>query len=449
MTDIPCFTTMVLALRLWMSCRDASFSSRRVLALALATLAFTIREPAGLVALPILGEPLVAAWRAHRPGRLGRPLALAGAWCLAVGTLWLWRQHLASTGSVQWHPGLAHVARLWFAGWLPALVGLFTLPVLATTRPWELVPALVRRHRGVALTVAVVTVLCPLGWVPFASGLPAVRFQVGNAIAIDSFMPTGLRFVLYLIGLLALAADVLVVWGAAAERHRQGRRLGRELSGLSVFLAAYAAVIFGLTALGLPTFDRYWLIEVALGALVLQRAGVDLEPLRAGRPATSSGTRRLATLVALALVGYAALSSYSDNAALNMAAWDATAVAVPHLPAGSGADDIESIWLWNLSAYAADSSGHQSVPYLGQGAFVWQSGDADHSYVSLQSNTNLVICAPWTLQAVPGGQRRSANAIAIGPQEQGMNLQVQFEVVRVKGSNCAQREAATVRALTR
>ncbi len=429
MTDIPCFTCIVLALCLWTGCTNQSrFEARRWIALAVVTLAFSIREEAALVALPILYEPIFSAHRrGDRPAR-GRYLALAAVWVALLGALWMWRQgNLTSTANSPLTLAMRPFLQLWITGWLPAMLGLFMLPVLMVISPWHLISS-TRRERP-RLTVALVAVLfvAPLlGLFSLASSSPLL-VQLGNVISIDPDMPIALRVLLSVIGLASFMALTLTLIGCYDARRRFTPQDRRRLGGLSVVAVAYSAALLAGTLGGLLMSDRYWFVTIALSALVLGRAGSVLRP-----PADSnksSWSVRWGSVIALiVLVFYGAAVTVDDGAYLYGMANFAPAAASA-LPPGFGLQDINDYWVWYASSYTSDPA---ITPVLTATPheYRYAASDGSGSYFYIGTTGSVGICAPFRVEYTTDVNAKIPQAIAIGPVSHGLFASYRFYLVR-------------------
>jgi hypothetical protein len=436
MTDVTCFSAMILALCFWVDCRDIHrFTAKRWMALGFATLAFSIREPAAVVAVPVLVEPLVAAWRGRDRRALKRYLAISACWSAAVGALWLWREGNPTSGWVPQHLSLLPLLRLWFPGWLPSLLGLFALPILMKAAPWELVPYLFRHHGRAAWILGVLVVAMPLGDLLLFHPLSVASPQLGNYYAFDQYLPVGLRFILYLVGLLSLWMSLLVYFGGRSMTWRLGREQGRALVGIKVVVALYAAVMVGLALSGLPVFDRYWLVILALNAVVLDRSVSALLPVR-NPVAMAPSLRRWTVPVAVALVGFFAMTSYVDKVFISSAIWNVATTASHHLPSGFGPEDIAADWQWDEYTYTLQAPVDHTTPKTHDGQFLFLSHDPSDSFV-FQNQWTASTCAPFAVEVVDPDTGVPRGAIAVGPTVYGFFISAQLAVVPVVHPNCA------------
>jgi hypothetical protein len=440
MTDIPCFTAMILALCLWVDCPiNPRFTSRRWMALGMATLAFTIREPAVLVALPICGQPIMAAWR-QRDGRAFRRVTtLVAAWCACLGIMWLWRQGNHTSGFVPWHLSLAPTAALWIPGWLPSMLGLFTLPILVKSAPWSAVRGLLRRHPYRAWTIGICVIGFPILGAHVLHQPSPDSFQVGNYYAVDRVLPLAFRVVLYLAGLLSLSVSILVVCGAFAQARRDHTSLGRKVNGLALFTLGYSAVILALSTLGLPTFDRYWLIAIAVNMLIVERSAAYLR--QADPVASVPGQGRhvvttLAVTVTTAMLAFFGVAAYTDINTDQTPIWTLAAATSLHLPRGYQSEDIIANWVWDEYTYSLTAPSSPPDAFEGDGSYFFLSHDRYGSYLQMRG-LSAYMCAPLKVREVSANHRVAADAIAVGPVVRGLFDTVQFEVVPIPHINCA------------
>lgn len=436
MTDVPCFTAMILTLCLWVDCRDTHrFGAKRWLALGCATLAFTIREPAAVVVVPVLAEPVLAAWRRGDHRALTRYVGLGAGWSGALAALWLWREGIPSSGWVPQHLSLLPLLRLWLPGWVLPLLGLFALPILMKAAPWELMPHLLRRHWCLASLLALLVVVLPLGDLLLFHRLSTAMPQLGNYYIDDHYVPLGLRMALYVIGLLALWASLLIVIGARSFMWRLGTAQGRALTGVKLVIGLYVAVMAGLAVSGLPVFDRYWLVVLALDAIVLDRSSAALSPVRTPI-ALAPVLRRWTIPLSLALIGFFSLATYTDSESFSSTIWNLAQTATHHLPPGYGPEDIRADWQWDEYTYTLQAPRDHTTPTTHDGQFLYLSNDRSHSFVFLNQWLPST-CAPFTVRIVNPADGVPPDAIAVSPFVHGVFVGGQFAVVPVAHPDCA------------
>jgi hypothetical protein len=434
MTDVPAFSCMILALCLWVGCRNmSSFEPRRWAAFAVATFAFTIREPAVLVALPIVLEPLLNARRSGNRQRTRRSLTWIAVWVAMLGALWIWRQGIPSSG---WEPPvrLTPVPFLqpWLTGWLPAMVGLFLLPVLLTLSPWDLVPPLVRRHRRAAQVITALALVIPLT----GGILSAVRnpqgLQLGNYDAVAPYMPLLLRAVLFVIGLLSLTTTLLILLGGCRPVAAMTTRDQRTVRGLGAVLIGYSGFILGARLFGIYIWDRYWLVVIALTAIVLCRAGAIVRRATASAP-TRPSLRRWSIGVAMSLVAVFGAAAYTETVALFAGSSAFADRAASQLPPGYRAADINSLWNWNLSLYAADPGAYTASTQ--DGVHQLRSKDAAGSTIFID-RTRTGTCGPWTVWPVADGQAIPPGALLVSPVSHALFVSFRFALVHRPPAGC-------------
>lgn len=436
MTDVPCFTAMILTLCLWVDCRQtARFTARRWMALGLATLAFSIREPAAVVVVPVLLEPILAAWRRRQRAASLRCLGIATGWAVVMGALWLWRDSNPTTGWVPVHFSIVPLLRWWSPGWLPALLGLFALPVLLRHAPWRLIPQVFRRHRRLSWVLGVLVLVLPLAGLLKPHQSLAFVPQLGNSFSQDLFLPVGLRLLLYFSGLCSLWASLLILVDAAPALRKADPASRRILTGIKTVIALYVVIMVVLAVMGVPAFDRYWLIVIALGAILLDRSasgcGSEVLPLH-----RRSRVRRWAAAGPLVVIGFFGLACYGDDAVASSAIWNVATAAATHLPSGYGPEDIAADWRWDLFTYASHGPVDGTTPTTHDGRFLYLSHDRSHSFVYLNRYTAST-CGPWKVVLLTPHETASRSAIAVGPLVHGLFVQMQFEVVRLTHPDCA------------
>jgi hypothetical protein len=434
MTDVPCFTFMVIALCLWIDCRDRSrFEWRRWAALGVATAAFTIREPAAFVAVPILLEPLVMA---HRSGDTRRRLACAlgpAAWVTGLGALWVWRQGISTSG---WEPPI-HLTPLafldpWINGWLPSMLGLFLLPILLTLSPWNLLPRVVRRHRGATLVVAFLAAV-PLVGILTLLGTSPRSIQLGNYVSLDSALPLGWRLLLSVVGLISCAAIALILYAAARSRRTLFADGSRSVWGLSAVILTYSAFIVGARLVGIQLWDRYWLIALALGGVVLNLVGRRMHA-NLGTSPTRPSLRRGSIAAVLGLLAFLGAATYSDTAALLAGEWNFADQATTHLPPGYGPRDISVDWLWNATVYTSGTAVRPMLTH-DDGIYRYPSGDASGSFMFIYHGL-VETCAPFTVKTVGRSQLPPTDAAFVGPVVRGLFASYRFVLVHQTPKEC-------------
>ena len=439
MTDVPSFTLMIIALCLWTGCRRTSrYEWRRWLALGVAGLAFTFREPTALVAVPILLEPLVASHRRGDRSGLLRNGVVGAVFFMTLGTLWVWRQSITSKG---WEDPFrltpSPLLHVWVTGWLPALLGLFMLPVLLTLSPWNLVPAVARRRPKTVFAILSFGVLLPLVWSELTLAKSPWLFQIGNFDAVDASLPPILRAAIYVVGLLSFATCAVIVLGAARSGSALSAADRRTTNGLVAVVIASAAFILGSCLIGLPTWDRYWLVVVALGGLVLDRAGAALRSVLDVVPSRPL-LRRWGIGGAMALVALFAGAIYTDSAAANAGEWNFATTTAAHLPGGQGAQDLSAQWTWDGNLFSGPAlAGSTSTSSLhGEaGTYIQTTHDGtgsaffiDHRYVGT--------CAPWTVVATGDGVAVPAGAVLISQPSRGLFASFRFVLVHKPIKEC-------------
>ncbi|HEY1827401.1 MAG TPA: hypothetical protein VGF87_05240 [Acidimicrobiales bacterium] len=432
MTDVPCFTFMVLALCLWIGCKDPSrFDARRWTALGLATIAFTIREPAAVVALPILYEPIISAHRRRDRRSRNRTLLLAAAWVVLLGAMWEWREGLPSGSAVTASSAtLAPLFRPWVNGWLPAMLGLFLIPILLASSPRALISGVARHHRRLTAAIVFGCFLVPLMGIAALAASQPIEVQLGNVISIDGFLPLWLRLGLSLLGLAALTAGVLVFVAYHQGRQRIAAADRRSLNGLITVTLVYAAVLLAGTVTGLVTSDRYWLIVIALSALVIGKVGTELRPPAPVAPAAKKTAWRPVMVGAslLALLFYGA-AIYADTGAERAGLFNFADQAVSHLPTGDGPEDLDVSWVWDGGVYTADPS---ITPVLVQpGVYRFSASDGSGSTFTINSNTGgAVTCAPFAVRQTTDVTATHPQALWTSPISHGLLVSYRFYLVR-------------------
>jgi hypothetical protein len=438
MTDVPMFSVMVLSLCLWIDCKERStYEWRRFVALGLATVAFTIREPGALVAVPVLLEPFVNTRRRDLASKR-RMLAIGAGWAVAICGLWLWRQHFQSGGSPPMHLSLAPLFTDWFSGWLPSMLGLFMLPVLLALRPWTLVPKLIRSGPRSAWFVGTIVMFLPILGVLARATNADLLVQVGNSVDVDTAIPLTLRLPLVFLGLVSFAACITIVLGSRRPRAMYVPLDRRADWGLLCVIVPYTGFLVGCRVLGLANWDRYWLIDVALGSIILIRAGkaqADLSEVVEFARARS----RWAVWGAVALVALVGMTIFSDSAAFLSGEWAFAQTSAAHLPSGYDAKDISAGWIWDGYIYTEDPISYKYPATTVAGFYRIQAGDGSGSFYFIGRGTtpgNVETCAPWTVEAVLSGATAPNDSVVIGPVGRGLFESVRFVLVRQPLAEC-------------
>jgi hypothetical protein len=353
MTDIPSFAVMTVALAVAAGDRrtDRIVTSRTVVALALAALAFTIREPAGVA----FGA--IAICRLYRAGRPALPAA--SRWVAVVGVLgavlvgfYLWRRALPS-GSIEQRADWSYLwlGTWWYGKWLFPLLGLVLAPVVGLIGPRRMI----RRAWGARRTELVLAWLImpigpvvlylafgPRGGEPARSGLAGLvearTPSFGNSFFDFSGLPdpgVGHPFVpdalVWALAVIAVGSTLVVVAAIVAgldrwaTRPRLPRRAPSQSHHVAVLLAIVAVGSFLVWGVLIGSerimWDRYLLPGVMAAALVLlylarQVRGDARVPARAWWQGTAAlvGMAVLSLVVTIADDGYTGSQwRYSDH----------------------------------------------------------------------------------------------------------------------------------------
>lgn len=369
MTDVASYSCMMasLALATGDRCAGRLLTRRSAAALALALLAFTIRQPDGAMALAA-----IALWRplAVHPRDRGQ----LRAWAVAVLALFttaalfsVWRTH--DVGGAVEIPARLDLTALWvyMGSWVLPLLGLMMAPAVACSRPaaivrqawrtsragtaivWMIVPGvptifLVRRlslalHYGGVSTSVLSATAPPLGNEYF----DLAGVDIGPHMP---YLPWPLVYGLWAAGIAALT----VASGAAVSA--AARMLGTQRAGaggsrswlaggmLAAIGGGNLALLAFIAATNRPVWDRYLLPSAGTFAiLLLTRAPFREVGTPRRRPAQLLPALALVSVAAAALVATIGSDGYDG------AQWKYStefAAAHPRTPAA----DIGSDWMW-------------------------------------------------------------------------------------------------------
>ena len=203
MTDVQSVAVMAIALAVAAGDRrtDRIVTSRTVLALGLAGLAFTIREPTGVA---------FAAIALSRMGRCGRPsLLTAVPWAAIVAAItstllifYIWRRALPSgSAEIPAHPDGSLLGNYWFDEWLFPLLGLMMAPVAVLMDPVDILRRALRTSRlglligwmVMPILPVVIYVAAGIGTVSrLGSGVSALIWNLTPQFGNSFFSPGGL-----------------------------------------------------------------------------------------------------------------------------------------------------------------------------------------------------------------------------------------------------------------
>jgi hypothetical protein len=185
--------------------------------------------------------------------------------------------------------------------------------------------------------------------------------------------------------------------------------------------------------IGVQLWDRYWLIVLALGGIVLSLSGRQMHAILGTTP-TRPSLRRGSTAAILALLAFLGAATYSDTAALLAGEWNFADQAIAHLPLGYAARDISADWLWNATVY---TSGSTVRPLLAHdnGIYRFSSRDASGSYMFIFHGL-VDTCAPWTVKAVGSSQAVPSDAAFVGPPVRGLFASYRFVLVHQTPKEC-------------
>jgi hypothetical protein len=422
MTDVPCFTLIVLGVNLWMGCEDrARFGARRWAALALITVAFSLREVALFAALPILGEPILEAHQRGNSARRTKLIAGAMAWGVLLLVAYRWRQGLPSSTTSALHVSISPLFQPWLKGWLPAMFGLFLLPVLVATQPRSMLTTVIRRHRRATAALVVCFFLIPAAVIVVSARVDPASVQLGNIVSDDLFMPIAFRVALSLLGLVSFVAIVLVLVGGFEARSLLNAEERRRAGGLTSVIVAYAVGLMGGGAFGLLVWDRYWFVVLAFVAVLVGMAGklgrqAMAETARTvpAIPPARTGKRNWLVAASLGLIALYSAGVLTDISALRDGSFNFAEHAATQLPAPYGAEDISVSLQWIGWTYLTNPA--VTFDRLGPNDFRIESHDAAGSYwviddgsvsmcsiyaVETRSGRNLHKTIPGTVQSSP------------------------------------------------
>ena len=330
MTDVPSYALQMITLLVGVRAMRSAPVHLGWLAgaLGLGIASFSIREFGVASGAAVAVYAVAQAWVGRQ--RLRPVLALAGAWLVAVTTLYFWRTSLPNTWPtpIDVSPGALGSAAN--AIWRSALtIGLLASPVAFAVSPVRLLRAMGQRLTRRAQVVLVLPAVVVLATIPFR-GLGLIGNHADRELAYwgtlsgdpPSLLPTPVWVVVLLVALYSTAVSVglVALRIEAALRHRRSWRSGlastadRGAHLVVSFVVLYAALLVATVTLT-PTelFDRYLLVLVPLSAALLARAGRTEQVMR-----SLPGRREWAALLALATLGVAAIDA---SAAFDGAKW--------------------------------------------------------------------------------------------------------------------------------
>ena len=394
MTDIPAIALATLALSFWAASLEKVEHSLRwtCLALGIALLAFTIREPAGLVAVPILAEVLWSSFR--NEGRVGRrnPLVVTGLFMVACCTLWWLRSQVPDGG---WQPptrvGLLAANHVQSIGLFIPLMGSLLAGFIILAVSGRMLLAACRRSPLAAAAAITVGILVPTV-MALGTSSSLWRWQMGNQFALCLSMPGNLKLVVFGIACCSASAGLTFLFSIRHAWPTLTLPQRRLIVGLLVFAGLYVLFLVVMLSARQPVFDRYFLppfvaIAMVIAALATSNGGKSTQDPESPR------LLRLGRYAVLAIFLLVSIGSFAQHEASRSAAWWSLkgAIASKHV----SPLDIQSLWYLEAYDYGAAIPADRWHPLAShRGAWVAHAGGSSSSHLYMVQGA-VAVCGKW------------------------------------------------------